>query len=96
MMGWLKKKLKRWLLDSEAVPRTIQAIHNSELRSMSVQEVIGLKLRCVYVYQGWSITVLIGSTQTPNPTEFWRLWKQLGGQANWGDGTKFEPTAERH
>ena len=98
MLGWLKKRLNRWLLDSDAKPesQTIMAIHNSEMRQRVVKGINGLKLWCVYVHQGWSITVLIGAEQVANPIEFWRVWEQLGGQANWGDGTRFEPTTERY
>ena len=98
MMGWLKKRLRRWLLDSEAKPvdRLIPVRIGSAIWTVEAREVIGLKLSCIFVLDGKTSVILVGAEQAFDKAGFWRLWKELGGKASWEDGTRFEPIAERH
>jgi hypothetical protein len=91
-MGWLKNKLRAWLVEPAPPKRTIQAIVNRQPTEVFVTGVVGMRLAGSFVRNGKSSIVLVGEGQAIDREAYWALWKVLGGRAKWADGTDFKPS----
>jgi len=88
MLGWLKKRLRRWLeLDEPARVNSLECLIEGQLHRMAVGEPVGVRLT---VYDGRG-TYLVGASQCIDKHEFWRAWSQRTKPITFEDGTPFEP-----
>lgn len=94
MFGWLRKRLRNWLLvDEEEKSVTLEVLMDGAVRQVSVQGAIGMKLNCFVPHRGGVYQRLIGEGQACDKHKFWKLWQRFGGKFVWEDGSRFEPPA---
>ncbi len=79
--------------EDEAPKSTVlEVILDGHIQRVFARSVIGMRLSCFVANRGGGGEQLISDSQACDKKQFWALWKALGGQAMWEDGTVFEPT----
>jgi len=89
MLGWLRKCLRKWLLGPDST--VIEIVLQDGTHRAIATHAVGLRLMCTIPHEGGVRQQLIGEWQAVHRDQFWKLWSQLGGIAEWEDGSPFKP-----
>lgn len=91
MLNWLKRKIRDWLKEDETISNTLEANIYGKVTKVFATGVVGIRLQCnVDLLKGGGV-YLLGDHQACDKNHFWKLWKHLGGKAQFDDGEKFDP-----
>jgi hypothetical protein len=96
MLGWLRKRLRRWLLDpADDDPFIEVADRDGRVRRMQAVGAVGLRLVCKPVGDRGLSQTMVAEGDVTNREKFWRLWKRFSSHQNlrWESGEDFEPGA---
>jgi hypothetical protein len=94
MIKWLRKKLRKWLIEEEDDDYLDYRCRvGAEMKVMrgAATGAMGTCLRVCSIDPSVGERI-IGSGEALNQKRFWRLWKRFQGNATieWEDGTPFE------
>lgn len=95
MLGWIRDRLRAWLLDPPPEPPAPSTIEVRSEGRITRARIIGAQGLYLMIENGRGV-LLIGEVQAVDKREFWRAWKHWQtDEVTWEDGSVFEPPGEQ-
>ena len=91
MIRWILRFL-RWLIGADPPSRAIEVVVDGELKRVVAQFVVGAAIQCtIPTSDGTTRIRVVTAASAVDQGHFWKLWRSMGGQGVWPDGTEFRP-----
>lgn len=90
-LRWLAAKLEGYRPQEpeQPVSRIFEVSVKGKIQKAVARGVVATRICCDLPESNGQY--LVGESQALDSVHFWKLWAQLGGRAEWEDGTPFRP-----